>query len=43
MNFFLVNRCLEVGHGLCQGTGVLGSIFFLVFLNHARTITYKTT
>jgi len=31
----------QVRHGSCQVSGILGSIFF-VFLNHARTITYKT-
>jgi len=31
----------QVRHGPCQGTGVLGSNFFFVFLNRARTITYK--
>jgi len=30
-------------HGPCQASGIFGSIFFPVFLNLARTITYKTT
>jgi len=33
-----------VRHGPCQASGILGSkFFFSIFLNLARTITYKTT
>jgi len=41
---FFGTWCGQVRHGPCQGSGVLGTnFFFLVFLNRARTITYKTT